>query len=377
VLPERFDRVTLECVLQEWFRTIADLPAGLRLAVELGLVSSAQLVRFLGVDSRPTLVRAAHRCLPPWLARAFVGRLMADPSFLAKLALEQSITLAAGVAYEAAVRGSQLGEEADLAAVSVGGQLAANAAAVCLLAPSRSFGGAAAGALGALPNHVFDASGPLRAYTPLTRAAGALAKAGQLAAVGLLMGGAVAQAQSALTAWKRRSDAAYRPSQPPPPSVQHQALGSAAWLGLSCSLRYNLLAGAERWAAERLSSLSAAALLTVGARLANNLVGEAGRLRLMGLPTADSFTRVSTAISGWPAAAAAGAGAAAGGGAAQPPQLNAEELARLRAARAARAARARRAAGAAQAPPPAAAGSGFSVKAKSVSAAQAGRARAQ
>lgn len=35
VLPELFDRATIECVLQEWFKTIVDLPAGLRMAVEM------------------------------------------------------------------------------------------------------------------------------------------------------------------------------------------------------------------------------------------------------------------------------------------------------------------------------------------------------
>ena len=34
-LYQLFDRATVEAVLQEWFRTMADLPAGLRRAVEL------------------------------------------------------------------------------------------------------------------------------------------------------------------------------------------------------------------------------------------------------------------------------------------------------------------------------------------------------
>ena len=324
-------------------------------------------------------MRAAHRCLPEPVARAFVGRLMADPSFLAKLALEQTITLAAGTAYEAAVRGPRLAEEADSAAVSVGGQLVANAATVWLLAPSRTFGGAAGAggvdwraAMGALPNHVFDASGPLRKYTLASRAAGALAKSSQLAALGLCVGGISAAAQQALSAHKRRQDPGYGTGAPPSPPVAHQALGSAAWLGLSCGLRYNLIAGAERWAAERLSSLSAAALFTVGARLLNNAVGEAGRLKLMGLPSGDggSAARVGAAISGWPSSTgSASADAAQGRGAAQQQAAqgrahgapSAEELALLRRRRAQRAAQAR-------APPSPAAGSGFSVQAKAVAA---------
>ena len=34
-LPENFDRAAIEAVLAEWFKTLADLPAGLRMAVEM------------------------------------------------------------------------------------------------------------------------------------------------------------------------------------------------------------------------------------------------------------------------------------------------------------------------------------------------------
>ena len=61
VLPELFDRQTLECVLSEWYRSIGNLPAGIRMAVEMGLVSSAQLMRFLSLDARPTVVREIGR----------------------------------------------------------------------------------------------------------------------------------------------------------------------------------------------------------------------------------------------------------------------------------------------------------------------------
>jgi hypothetical protein len=44
-IPELFDRITIEAVLAEWYKTLYSLPSGLRMAVEMGLVSSAQLVR--------------------------------------------------------------------------------------------------------------------------------------------------------------------------------------------------------------------------------------------------------------------------------------------------------------------------------------------
>lgn len=54
--------------------------------------------------------------------------------------LPQGITIASAVAYEAQMRGSKLSKEADLAAVNVASLMAANAAVVWTLAPTRSYG---------------------------------------------------------------------------------------------------------------------------------------------------------------------------------------------------------------------------------------------
>jgi hypothetical protein len=34
-IPELFDRATIECILQEWHKTIYSLPSGIRMAVEM------------------------------------------------------------------------------------------------------------------------------------------------------------------------------------------------------------------------------------------------------------------------------------------------------------------------------------------------------
>lgn len=64
VLPQLYDRVTISAVLEEWFRSFTDLPIILRRAVEMGLFSSAQLVRFCSMDVRPGLFRNVSRKLP-------------------------------------------------------------------------------------------------------------------------------------------------------------------------------------------------------------------------------------------------------------------------------------------------------------------------
>ncbi|RZR82737.1 hypothetical protein BHM03_00009232 [Ensete ventricosum] len=45
-----------------------------RMVLQEGLISSAQMVRFLAMNARPTVSRAISRTLPEWLSRAFVGR---------------------------------------------------------------------------------------------------------------------------------------------------------------------------------------------------------------------------------------------------------------------------------------------------------------
>lgn len=65
VIAQLYDRKSINAVLQEWFRTLESLPAILRGSVEMGLFSSAQLVRFLSMDVRPNVARAVTRSLPP------------------------------------------------------------------------------------------------------------------------------------------------------------------------------------------------------------------------------------------------------------------------------------------------------------------------
>jgi hypothetical protein len=277
-------------------------------------------VRFLSVDCRPTLVRAVHRTMPSPAARAFVGRLMADPSFLGKLAVEQLITLGAGCAYEASQRGQRLGAEADLAAANVLTLLASNAAAVWCLAPTRSYGAAHKHAwqraVASLPNYVFDSCGPLRQYTRASRTGALLYKAAELSGVGVCVGAAGGALSQLLLARHKRADPSFTPAVPVP-SIATSALGYGAWLGLSSNVRYNLLGGADRWMRERLSSLSTTWVCTGFARLGNNHVGDMSRLWLLGLPTAAPLGLGAGAITGMPAATRRSATRGAAGGAAR------------------------------------------------------------
>lgn len=64
VVQQLYTKEAIDAVLQEWFRTVADLPAIIRQSVSMGLFSSAQLVRFLSMDVRPNVTRAVTRTMP-------------------------------------------------------------------------------------------------------------------------------------------------------------------------------------------------------------------------------------------------------------------------------------------------------------------------
>jgi hypothetical protein len=73
VLGELYDARSISAVLEEWFRTMADLPVMIRMAAQMGLFSSAALVRFMAMDVRPGVTRFVTRALPASVSRAEGG----------------------------------------------------------------------------------------------------------------------------------------------------------------------------------------------------------------------------------------------------------------------------------------------------------------
>merc|ERR1719498_477154 len=171
-LGEMYERDAINAVMQEWFKTLTTLPAAIRMAIEMGIVSSSQLVRFMSVDVRPSVVRLVSRSTPTAVSRAFIGRLMADPAFLWKLGFEQAITIGGGIAYEAAHRGDRLKavgfggvqRPAALRGERDDGVVPHSRALVRRGAQVRP-----AARHDSIPNNAFDRCGPLRQYTMGTR----------------------------------------------------------------------------------------------------------------------------------------------------------------------------------------------------------------
>ncbi|KAG0479968.1 hypothetical protein HPP92_010826 [Vanilla planifolia] len=281
VIEEFFDRKFVDAVFNEWFKTMADLPAGLRQACEMGLLSSAQLVRFLSINARPTIPRLISRALFPSLSRAFIGRMIADPCFLFKLILEQAATIGTTVWWELKNRRGRLKEEWDLALVNVVTVTACNALIVWSLAPCRSYGNTfrfdLQNTIQKLPNNIFEKSYPLREFDLHKRVQSFFYKAGELFLVGLTAG----SIQGSLT--KYLSSSKEGRLSVATPSVSKNAFVYGSFLGLYANLRYQLLCGVERAMFDYFDTLGVGMFFSTVLRVMNVDLGERSRLAWLGI----------------------------------------------------------------------------------------------
>ncbi|OVA10427.1 Protein of unknown function DUF3411 [Macleaya cordata] len=281
VLQELFDRKFVDAVLNEWQKTMMDLPAGLRQAYEMGLVSSAQMVRFLAINARPTTARFVSRALPEGMSRAFIGRMIADPAFLYKFLLEQAASVGCTVWWEIKTRKERIKQEWDLALLNVLTVSACNAMVVWSLAPCRSYGNTfrfdLQNTIQKLPNNVFERSYPQRAFDLQKRIHSFFYKAAELCMVGITAG-AVQGALSKLSASKKEGRLSVTM-----PSVSTNALGYGAFLGLYANLRYQLLCGLDRAMINHFDVLGVVLCFSTALRVLNVQIGETSRLAWLGV----------------------------------------------------------------------------------------------
>ncbi|KAL0019123.1 hypothetical protein WJX79_002154 [Trebouxia sp. C0005] len=141
----------------------------IRQSVQMGLFSSAQLVRFLSMDVRPNVTRAVTRTMPPAVSRGVVGRLMADPAFVQKMLVEQVISISSSLAWEARQRGENFTKELDLVAIntlqfSIGNRAASLVVKSAELCAVGSIAGAAMSGLSQLAVNLRQQRNP--SFTP-------------------------------------------------------------------------------------------------------------------------------------------------------------------------------------------------------------------
>jgi len=286
-LPELFDKATMECILSEWYKTVVSLPAGLRLAVEMSVISSAQLVRFLSMDYRPQLTRSLTRALPTEPARHFVGRLMGDPAFIYKVGLEQFLTITGSVLCELKLRGKERFQKewkqvvANTTALCMG-----NAMMIWMTAPSRAFGSTSKYAwqqsLAKLPNHVFEKSGPLRRYTMVDRSQAFLLKSGQLGLIGLTTGALGVAFNKLVGGGAEGTSSSSSSSSDTAALWRGPVMGMGLHMALSSHFRYQGIAGVDRWLGQRCSHLGMVLGGTTAVRVVNSAMNEVSRTLIQG-----------------------------------------------------------------------------------------------
>ncbi|CAM0950213.1 unnamed protein product [Alopecurus aequalis] len=280
VIQELFNREFIDAVMQEWCKTMSNLPAGLHQAYEMGLVSSAQMVRFLSMFSRPTHTRSFSRALPGWLSRGLVGRTLADPSFPHKMAFEFIATFASSVWWEMDIRKERFQQEWDLAVVNALTASCCNLVVLGLLAPCRSYGSTSRfdfqNAIEKLPNNIFEKSYPLREFDLGKRINAFLYKAAELSLVGVIAGSVQGGLSKALSTRKESRLSVTLPS------VGTNALGYGAFLGLYANLRYQLLCGLDQHTVKRFDVLGVAIFFGTALRLMNIQIGESSRRTWLG-----------------------------------------------------------------------------------------------
>ncbi|GJN06680.1 hypothetical protein PR202_ga24436 [Eleusine coracana subsp. coracana] len=269
VIQELFKKEFVDAVLQEWYKSMSNLPAGLRQAYEMGLVSSAQMVQYLSVFGRPTRARYVSRAFPSFFSRGLVGRMLADPSFLHKMTFEFLATFSSSVWWEMKNRKERFRQELDLVFVNVFAATICNLAVFCSLAPCRSY------MIQRVPNNIFEKSYPMRQFDLLRRTQSFFSKAAELCLGGLVIGSIQGGLSKVLSDRKERLSIAV-------PSISTNALSYGAFYGLYANLRYQMLCGLDRFIVHHFDVLGVAMFFSTAIRLMNIQIGEVSRRAWLG-----------------------------------------------------------------------------------------------
>ena len=208
------------CV-QEWCLTIERLPSSLQMLASMQYYSTAQWVRYLTFQERPNMFRTVERALArfPDARSGFVGRMLADPAFAQKTALEGSIAWGIAFAHEVHVRGKRITKELDYALINSGCIALGAAACSMFVAPSKTPSPPSAkfpwqSMLNKLPNNAFEKNTPARNFVTSQRLSGFFTKAVELSAINAIAGGTSAALQHCATAARQAKNKKFKPATP-------------------------------------------------------------------------------------------------------------------------------------------------------------------
>ncbi|XP_002520805.2 protein RETICULATA-RELATED 6, chloroplastic isoform X1 [Ricinus communis] len=245
-----FDRAEIARVMNAAGRRRDALPQDLQKGLDLGLVSPEVLQNFFDLEQYPLLKELTHRF------QGFRERLLADPKFLHRLAIEEAISMTTTLLAQYERRKENFFEELDYVITDTVRGTVVDFFTVWLPAPTLSFLSyadetsvpdnidALKGLLGSIPDNAFQKTLPGKDWNLNHRLASVLFGGLKLSSVGFISSiGAVAASNTLYTIRKFLNPALVTDQRTRRSPILKTALVYSCFLGTSANLRYQIIAG--------------------------------------------------------------------------------------------------------------------------------------
>ncbi|XP_027334534.1 protein RETICULATA-RELATED 5, chloroplastic-like isoform X2 [Abrus precatorius] len=257
-----FDRAEIARVMNAAGRRRDALPQDLQKGIDLGLVSPEVLQNFFDLEQYPLISELTHRF------QGFRERLLADPKFLHRLAIEEAISITTTLLAQYEKRKENFFQELDYVITDTVRGSVVDFFTVWLPAPTLSFLsyademnapdnlGSLMGLLGSIPDNAFQKNPAGTNWNLNHRIASVVFGGLKLASVGFISSiGAVASSNSLYAIRKFLNPAVATEQRIIRSPIIKTAVIYASFLGISANLRYQIIAGiVEHRISEQFSS---------------------------------------------------------------------------------------------------------------------------
>ncbi|XP_052200292.1 protein RETICULATA-RELATED 6, chloroplastic-like [Diospyros lotus] len=245
-----FDRAEIARVMNAAGRKRDALPQDIQKGLDLGVVSPEVLQNFFDLEQHPFLSELTHRF------QGFRERLLADPKFLHRLAIEEAISITTTLLAQYERRKENFFEELDYVITDTLRGTVVDFFTVWLPAPTLSFLSVAdmtdatdgvealKGLLGSIPDNAFQKNIVGKDWNVSHRVASVLVGGLKLANVGFISSiGAVAASNILYTIRKLLNPAVVTNQRNKRSPILRTAVAYGFFLGISANLRYQVIAG--------------------------------------------------------------------------------------------------------------------------------------
>lgn len=245
-----FDRAEIARVMNAAGRRRDALPQDLQNGLDLGVVSPEVLQNFFDLEQYPFVSELTDRF------QGFRERLLADPKFLHRLAIEESISITTTLLAQYEKRKENFFEEIDYVITDTVRGIVVDFFTVWLPAPTISFLsvtddvdvpesiGALKGLLGSIPDNAFQKSVVGKDWDVSHRVASVLVGGLKLAGVGFVSSIGAVASSNILFAMRKVFNPTFTAVQKNKRSpILKTALVYSSFLGTSANLRYQVIAG--------------------------------------------------------------------------------------------------------------------------------------